>query len=110
MEQKAEILNMLDHLKIVNAPNEASIEDFKWNCSPDLRAILQSMGLYETMREQMFVISTSKSKRDIDVAKAKLDALSKQMMICKAAITVNKDSGSEDTADGITSIKIKMEK
>ena len=90
------------------APSQENVSEWKWNCSNELRNILESMGLFEVMESQMEIICTSQNKRIIDLAKMRIDAINKSISIFKAATAVHKDSGAEDIQEGIGEITISL--
>jgi hypothetical protein len=100
--------NILSSNELPQVPSERSTEPWDWKCSDEMRKVLESMGVYESLRDQLEVIDRSESKRDIELARTKLDALGKAMNIMKNATTVHKDSGTEDNEEGVSRITIDM--
>ena len=71
-------------------------ETLPWECSPEVRKMLESMGVFRDVETQMGIIRGSKNKRDIDLAKSKLDAIAKVMTIMKSGTTVYGQSAPDD--------------
>lgn len=83
-------------------------DNWVWSGSEELKKILESMGVYESYIEQVFMIENSQSKKEVELAKIKLDAIGLQMRILKSASSVVKDSGMEDAEEGITRIEVSL--
>lgn len=100
----------LDALNDMRARQEEPEGDpWEWQPSDEMRKILESMGIYGLMAEQLRVIEKKgTSKRDIDMAKSKLDALSKSITTLKAATAIHKDSGTEDNETGVSRVSIDL--
>lgn len=105
MEEKPK--SVMDVLK---SKADESTADWEWNCSDELRKVLENMGLYDEMREQVKVISTSKKVYEINIAKSKLDALGKTITILKNSAAVYSSTGAEDDEQGFSKIEITMHK
>ena len=69
---------------------------------------LKMMGVYDIMREQIYIIGTSASKAKIEIAKSKIDGLTKSMNLIKATMSVLESSGSDVDENRISEIDIRM--
>lgn len=107
---KYTILDMMRETQGTSLTTETpkiKFEEWQWNCSEEIKNILTSMGVYDTMKYQMFVIENSNNKRDIDIAKSKMEAVSKIMSIFKNSTSVYNNTGGDDD-DKVSDIHITM--
>lgn len=95
-----------------DSKDAAAAEDYAWVCAPEIERALADMGLYDTLRKQMRLIETAKTKKTVDMAKAKLEAIAKMMTIIKAsadiAASASADEDEEDEDGGVGDIRISL--
>lgn len=104
-------LNVMQQAQSVNTGSDPdNTSEWEWSCSEEIKRVLVSMGVYDTMRGLVFVIETSKNKRDVDLAKSKMDAIGKMMSILKNATVVSDATGGGDDDDKISGIEITIKR
>lgn len=86
----------------------AAADEWQWSCSPEIKAVLESMGLYDVMEEQMRIISTTQTKAKTTLAKEKIDALSKAVNFMKGATAVVEATGGGEADDKISDVTISL--
>lgn len=84
--------------------------DWEWNCTEEVRQQLSDLGLYDSMKECLYVINTSHFKTDIDKANKRLDGLNKALTIMKNTITVTNNTSESDESTGVGKIVIDMKR
>lgn len=89
----------------VNTP-----EDWKWDCSPEVKKSLETLGIYEAVEENMRIILNARNSHQTSLAIKKIDGLNKVATMIKGVLAVNKDSGSEQVETGIGNIKIDLKR
>ncbi len=87
---------------------EKAPEEWEWPISEQVEKQLKMMGVYDIMREQIYIIGTSASKAKIEIAKSKIDGLTKSMNLIKATMSVLESSGSDVDENRISEIDIRM--
>lgn len=87
---------------------EKAPEEWEWPISEQVEKQLKMMGVYDIMREQIYIIGTSASKAKIEIAKSKIDGLTKSMSLIKATMSVLESSGSDVDENRISEIDIRM--
>ena len=75
----------------------------EWDCAVEIKRMLESIGVYDDIKSLMHIIRVSKDKRSIDIAKNKLDAISKIINIAKNSTTIYEQSTPEDD-DGFSRV------
>lgn len=108
------LLDVYKNLGTKEMPTAEEVQETgKWNCSPTIQSALESMGLYECMRDEITKIMAPKtSKYDLSISKAKFDALGKSVGIIAKVVETSVKSGSiddDDTIDDISFTEIKNE-
>ena len=95
MDDRKSATDFLKNATAAPQTPDATSAEWEWPISDQVEKQLKMMGVYDIMREQIYTISTSASKAKIDIAKSKIDGLTKSMNLIRAPLSVLESSGSE---------------
>ena len=108
MDDRKSAIDFLKTATAVPQMPDATPAEWKWPISEQVEKQLKMMGVYAIMREQRYIIGTSASKAKIEIAKSKIDGLTKSMNLIKATMSVLESSGSDVDENRISEIDIRM--
>lgn len=108
MDDRKSAIDFLKTAMAAPPTPEKAPEEWEWPISEQVEKQLKMMGVYDIMREQIYIIGTSASKAKIDIAKLKIDGLTKSMNLIKATMSVLESSGSDVDENRISEIDIRM--
>lgn len=108
MDDRKSAIDFLKTAMAAPPTPEKAPEEWEWPISDQVEKQLKMMGVYDIMREQIYIIGTSASKAKIDIAKSKIDGLTKSMNLIKATMSVLESSGSDVDENRISDIDIRM--
>lgn len=108
MDDRKSAIDFLKTATAVPQMPDALPAEWEWPISEQVEKQLKMMGVYDIMREQVYIIGTSASKAKIEIAKSKIDGLTKSMNLIKATMSVLESSGSDVDENRISEIDIRM--
>lgn len=108
MDDRKSAIDFLKTATAVPQTPDAPPAEWEWPISEQVEKQLKMMGVYDIMREQVYIIGTSASKAKIEIAKSKIDGLTKSMNLIKATMSVLESSGSDVDENRISEIDIRM--
>lgn len=108
MDDRKSAIDFLKTATAVPQMPDATPAEWEWPISEQVEKQLKMMGVYDIMREQIYIIGTSASKTKIEIAKSKIDGLTKSMNLIKATMSVLESSGSDVDENRISEIDIRM--
>lgn len=108
MDDRKSAIDFLKTSTAVPQMPDAMPAEWEWPISEQVEKQLKMMGVYDIMREQIYIIGTSASKAKIEIAKSKIDGLTKSMNLIKATMSVLESSGSDVDENRISEIDIRM--
>lgn len=108
MDDRKSAIDFLKTSTAVPQTPDATPAEWEWPISEQVEKQLKMMGVYDIMREQVYIIGTSASKAKIEIAKSKIDGLTKSMNLIKATMSVLESSGSDVDENRISEIDIRM--
>ena len=108
MDDRKSAIDFLKTATAVPQTPDATPAEWEWPISEQVEKQLKMMGVYDIMREQIYIIGTSASKAKIETAKSKIDGLTKSMNLIKATMSVLESSGSDVDENRISEIDIRM--
>lgn len=108
MDNRKSAIDFLKTATAVPQMPDATPAEWEWPISEQVEKQLKMMGVYDIMREQIYIIGTSASKAKIEIAKSKIDGLTKSMNLIKATMSVLESSGSDVDENRISEIDIRM--
>lgn len=108
MDDRKSAIDFLKTSTAVPQMPDATPAEWEWPISEQVEKQLKMMGVYDIMREQIYIIGTSASKAKIEIAKSKIDGLTKSMNLIKATMSVLESSGSDVDENRISEIDIRM--
>jgi hypothetical protein len=108
MDDRKSATDFLKNATAAPQTPDATSAEWEWPISEQVEKQLKMMGVYDIMREQIYIIGTSASKAKIEIAKSKIDGLTKSMNLIKATMSVLESSGSDVDENRISEIDIRM--
>lgn len=108
MDDRKSAIDFLKTATAVPQMPDAPPAEWEWPISEQVEKQLKMMGVYDIMREQIYIIGTSASKAKIEIAKSKIDGLTKSMNLIKVTMSVLESSGSDVDENRISEIDIRM--
>ena len=108
MDDRKSAIDFLKTAMAAPPTPEKAPEEWEWPISEQVEKQLKMMGVYDIMREQIYIIGSAASKAKIEIAKSKIDGLTKSMNLIKATMSVLESSGSDVDENRISEIDIRM--
>lgn len=91
-------------------PTQAVEKTVEWQCSDSMRTAMESVGLYEIIKNEIETVASAKHAGEITLARARLETLGKTVVILKNVVEAASRSGSLEDDDAVSEISINLDK